>query len=195
MRPSSSRRSASPVMRRRPSSPASSPSPSPSRTTLLGRRRLWSPPPRKRMSLKMSPSRSSARSTIPRSASQAHLQSVVVATVQHPQLPSRSCRFEHRSQFDSRPPATTPLSSGSEDDLASPRRRKKTPPPSSPPMLSPPPTPRLIRQRPPLTRSGNRGSRFVASTIVASARKKNRPKPPTLEEIERVNSRLHRLAL
>ena len=192
MRPSPGRRSASPVTRRRSPSPETSPSRSPPRIKPLGRRRLWSPPPRKRTP-PTTPLRWSARSAIPKAAAAPHLRSVVAPVAQRLQLPSRSRRSEHRSQYDSRPPATS--SSESVDVRGNVRGRPKTMPPSSPPVLSPPPTPHLVRQRPPAARSGNRGSRLVTSTIVATAWKRARPRPPTPEDIQRVNQRLRNLVL
>ena len=49
--------------------------------------------------------------------------------------------------------------------------------------------------RPPMTRSGNRGSCSVASMIVAAARKRAQPRPPTPEDIQRVNRKLRALVL
>ena len=190
-----SRRSSSPVTRRRPPSPESSPSPSPPRITPLGRRRLWSPPPRKRTpptAPDMS-SRLSARSSIPRAAVTQRLQSVVTPAARHLRLPSPSRLSEHRSQHNSRPPADQ--SSGDAAALGNVQPRRKRTPARLKSVLSPPPTPRIERQRPPPIRGGNRGSRSVASTIVSEARRKCRPRPPTENEIERVNSRLRRLAL
>ena len=161
------RRSASPMTRRRPPSPETSPSPP--KIVPLGRRRLWSPPPRDKTP-PTTPSKSSARSAIPRAAATQHLQSVVAPVAQRLPLLSCSRLSEHRSQHDSRPLATP--SNGNADAQESVRRRPTATPPFSLTVLSPPPTPRLIRQRPPTTQVGNHGSRCVASMIVATARKR-----------------------
>ena len=184
----------SPMTRRRPPSPESSPSPSPPRIVPLGRRRLWSPPPRKRTppTTSPTPSRSNARSAIPKAAVDQRLRSVVKPAAQHLQLQSRSRLYEHRSQHDSRPPADK--SSVDVAARANVLPQRKQTPTRLRSVLSPPSTPRFGR-RPPPTQGCNRGSRSVASTLVAEARRKSQTRPPTENEIERVNSRPRRLAL
>ena len=181
------------VTRRNPLSPESSPSPP--RILLLGRRRLWSPPPRKRTppTTPKPLSRLNARSSIPKAAGAQRLQSVVCHVEQRRRHPLRSRLSGHRSHHDSRPPANE--SSEDEDARESDQRPRKTSPTRLMSVLSPPSTPRPRRQRPPPTQGGNHGSRFVASTIVATARKKVCPRPPTPKDIERVNFRLRKLAL
>ena len=49
--------------------------------------------------------------------------------------------------------------------------------------------------RPPPTRRGNLALRCVASTMLASARKRIQPRPPTPEDIRRVNRKLRSLAI
>ena len=184
-----SRRSSSPVTRLR--SPESSPSPSPPRVTPLGRRRLWSPPPRKKAP--ETPSRSSARSSMPKAAVARRPRSVVATTAPHLRLPSPSRLSQHRSQHDSRPPAIRSSVDAAVPGNAQPRRSQT--PSRLKSVFSPPPTPRVNRQRPPPIKDGNRGSRSVASTILSERRRRCKSTPPTDNDIERVNSRLRRLAL
>ena len=190
------RRPLSSVTRHRPPRPESSPSPSPSppRIVPLWRRRLWSPPPRKRTppTTSPTPSRSNARSAIPKAAVNQRLRSVVKPAAQHLQLPSCSRLYEHRSHHDSRPPAYKSSVDGAVRANVLPQRSQT--PTRLRTVLSPPSTPRFGR-RPPLTQGCNRGSRSVASTLVAEALRKSQTRPPTGNEIERVNSRLRRLAL
>ena len=61
--------------------------------------------------------------------------------------------------------------------------------------LRPPPTSRSDRLGPPPTRHGSRASRCVASTMVASARKRVQPRPPTPDDIRRVTRKLQSLAI
>ena len=187
-----SRRSSSPVTQRR--SPGSSPSPSPPRVTPLGRRRLWNPPPRPRTPTK-DLSRSSARSAAPQHVYAACLPSAIVIAAPRPQPPRRNRRSAHRSHFNSCPPSTY-SSSQSEDGPGSVRLMPpKNMPPASPTVLRPHPTQSLVHPRPPPTQHGSRMSRCVASTIVAAARKRVQPRPPTPEDIQRVNRKLRALAL
>ena len=180
------------VTRRHPLSPESSPSPP--RIMPLGRRRLWSPPPRKRTppTTPEPPSRSNARSAIPKAAAAQRLQSVVCPAERRRQHPLRSRLSGHRSHHDSRPPANE--SNEDVDARASDQHPRKTSPTRLKSVLEAPLTPRPHCQCPPLTQGGNRGSRFVASTIVALARRRRCPEQPTPETIKRVNSRLRRLA-
>ena len=203
MRPQTSRSPSSSLMPLSSTSLASSRSPSPPKMTPLGRRQLWSPPQRRKTSPTDSPSkaRTAARSTTPRQASLPRLQ-LSVAAITRVRLPSQSRRLGHRTQHDSRPPATTPVSSDDENARERRQRRDRTPtpssalrPPSSPPTPSPPQTPSPVRHHPPVTRSGNRGSRSVASTLVASARKRVQARPLTPDNIQRVNRKLSALAL
>ena len=196
MRPQTSRSPSSGVTPLPLPSLASSRSPSPPKMTPLGRRRLWSPPPRRKTSPTDSPSRerTAAHLTTPRHASLPRLQSSVAA-ITRTRLPSRSRRLGHRTHHDSCPPATTPISSDDEDVQGRRQRRDRTPTPSSPPTPSPPQTPSPVRQRLPVTHSGNRGSLSVASTMMASARKRAQARPPTPEDIQRVNRKLRALAL
>ena len=183
-----------------PSSPglASSRSPSPPALPSVRRRRLWSPPMR-RKSRTASLSRSSATSTTPRHAHRPRSSDAAVDHGTRP--PSRSRRLGHRSHHDSRPPSTTSCPSDDEDDLGRNQRRSPSPSPSYAPTPSPPETPPAARrlqsvlQRPPRTQHGNRGSRSVASSLLSSARKRAQARPPTPTDMRRINRKLRALAL
>ena len=181
-------------------SPASSRSPPPPTLPTVRRRRLWSPPMR-RKSPTTSPSRSSATLTAPRHAPLHRHRSSDNADVTRIRPPSRSRRLGHRSHHDSRPPSTTSCPSDDEADPESTRRRSPSPRPSSTPAPSPPRTPptdrrlQSVLQRPPRTQHGNRGSRSVALTFLTSARKRAQARPQTPTDIRRINRRLRALAL
>ena len=187
----------SPAMRRRApdTSPELSPSPLPVRIAWTTRRPLWSPPPRPKSPKPSSPlARSSASSMIPRRLSAAPLQLVVVRTPLKPDMP-RSRRTHHRGQF----PPRLLLKSGSQDNAADLKSVRRLQPPKKqlPPRLRlPPSVPSVVDcRRPPLTRRGSRGSGSTALAIMASARARVQPRPPTPEDICRVNRKLATLAL
>ena len=179
---------------------ASSRSPSPPALPSVRRRRLWSPPMRRR-SPTTSRSRLSAASTAPRPAHRPRPQSSDAADVPGIRPLSRSRRLGHRSHHDSRPPSKTSCPSDDEVAPGRGRRRSPSPSPSSTPSPSPPLTPpagrrlQSVLQRPPKTQHGNRGSRSVASTILTSARKRAQARPPTPTDIRRINRKLRALAL
>ena len=181
--------------------PTSSRSPSPPIIPSTRRRRLWSPPMRRRSPTTSRRSRSSASSTAPRLVHRPHRPSPDAADALDFRPPSRSRRLGHRSHHDSRPPSTTSRPSDGEDGPERNQRRSPSPSPSFAPAPSPPETPPAARrlqsvlQRPPRTQHGNRGSRSVASTILTSARKRAQARPPTLTDIRRINRKLRALAL
>ena len=197
-----------------PVTPPSSPdrmwprSPSPPILPSIRRRRLWSPPMRRRRSLtKSERSKSSASSTAPRLVHHPRPPSPGAESTPDFRPPSRSRRQGHRSHHDSRPPSKTSPQSGAEDVRGRLQRRCPSPSPSaastSPstastsPSRTPPRNERLqsaLRQ-PPRTLHGNRGSRFVASTILSSARKRAQASPPSTTDIARINRKLRALAL
>ena len=186
-----------------PSSPslASSQSPSPPIIPLTRRRRLWSPPMRRRSPTTSQRSRSSALLTAPRLVHCPHHPSPDAADALDFRPPSRSRRLGHRSHHNSRPPSTSLCPSDDEDDLGRNQRRSPSPSPSYAPTPSPPETPPAARrlqsvlQRPPRTQHGNRGSRSVASTILTSVRKRAQARPPTPTDVCRINRKLRALAL
>ena len=185
-----------------PSSPslASSRSPSPPIIPSTRRRRLWSPPMRRR-SPTTSRSRSSASSTAPRLVRLPHRPSPDAADALDFRPPSRSRRLGHRSHHDSRPPSTTSCPSDDEDVQERLQRRSPSPSPSRAPTPSPPQTPPAARrlqsvlQRPPRTQHGSRGSSCVASSLLSAARKRAQARPPTPTDIRRINRKLRALAL
>ena len=186
-----------------PSSPslASSRSPSPPAMAPVQRRRLWSPPMRRRSPTTSQRSRSSASSTAPRLAHRPRHPSPDAAAALDFRPPSRSRRLGHRSHHDSRPPSTMSHPSDDEVDPERSRRRSPSPSTSSPPTQSPPKTPQAARrlqsvlQRPPRTQPCNRGSRSVASTLLSSARKRAKAVLPTPTDMRRINRKLRALAL
>ena len=125
-----------------PSSPslASSRSPSPPILPTVRRRRLWSPPMR-RKSLTTSRSRSSASSTAPQLVHRPRPLSSNAVDAQGIRPPSRSRRLGHRSHHDSRPPSKTSCPSDGEADRGRLQHRSPSPSPSSTPTPSPPQTP------------------------------------------------------
>ena len=191
-----------------PVTPPSSRSPSPPIIPSTRRRRLWSPPMRRR-SPTTSRSRSSASSTAPRLAHRPPRPSPDAADVADFRPPSRSQRQGHRSHHDSRPPSTTSRQRDAEVVRGRPRRQSPSPSPSPSPSASPssartqsppmtPPAARRLQsvlQRPPRTQHGNRGSTSVASSLLSSARKRAQARPPTPTDIRRVNRKLCALAL
>ena len=186
-----------------PSSPdrKSSRSPSPPILPSVRRRRLWSPPMRRRRSPTTSErSRSSASSTAPRLVHHPRPPSPGAESTPDFRPPSRSRRQGHRSHHDSRPPSKTSPQSGAEDVRGRLQRRCPSPSPSTAstsPSRTPPRNERLqsaLRQ-PPRTLHGNRGSRFVASTLLSSARKRAQASPPSTTDVERINRKLRALAL
>jgi len=185
-----------------PSSPdrKSSRSPSPPILPSVRRRRLWSPPMRRRQSPTTSRSRSSASSTAPRLVHHPRPPSPDAESTPDFRPPSRSRRQGHRSHHDSRPPSKTSPQSGAEDVRGRLQRRCPSPSPSTAstsPSRTPPRNERLqsaLRQ-PPRTLHGNRGSRFVASTLLSSARKRAQASPPSTTDVERINRKLRALAL
>ena len=162
-----------------PSSPdrKSTRSPSPPILPSVRRRRLWSPPMRRRRSPATSRSRSSASSTAPRLVHHPRPPSPGAESTPDFRPPSRSRRLGHRSHHDSRPPSKTSPRSGAEDVRGRLQRRCPSPSPSTvstSPSRTPPRIERLqsaLRQ-PPRTLHGNRGSCFVASTLLSSARRR-----------------------
>ena len=187
-----------------PSSPGrtSSRSPSPPILPSVRRRRLWSPPMRRRSPTTSQRSRSSAASsTAPRLVHRPRPPSPDAADALDFRPPSRSRRLGHRSHHDSRPPSKTSRPSDNEDAQERLRRRSPSPSPSTAPTTGPPQTPpsdrrlQSVLQRPPRTQHGNRGSRSVASTILSSARKRAQARPPTPTDIRRINRKLRALAL
>ena len=183
-------------------------SPSPPILPSVRRRRLWSPPMRRRRSPTTSGrSRSSASSTAPRLVHHPRPPSPDAASTLDFRPPSRSRRQGHRSHHDSRPPSRT--SPQSDEEVVRGRLQRRCPSPSpstaspSPstastsPSRTPPRNERLqsaLRQ-PPRTLHGNRGSRFVASTLLSSARKRAQASPPSTTDVERINRKLRALAL
>ena len=204
MHSAASRCPAPPVTPPSPPSLASSRSPSPPIIPSTRRRRLWSPPMRRR-SPTTSRSKSSASSTAPRLVRHPRRLSPDAADAIDFRPPSRNRRHGHRSHHDSRPPSTASRLSDAEDDPGRPRRRSPSPSPSpspsSAPTPSPPVTPPAARrlqsvlQRPPRTQHGNRGSSSVASSLLTSARKRAQARPPTPTDIRRINRKLRALAL
>ena len=187
-----------------PVTPPSSPdrmarSPSPPILPSIRRRRLWSPPMRRRSPVK-SRSRSSASSTAPRLVRRPRPPSPDAADALDFRPPSRSRRLGHRSHHDSRPPSKTSLQNDAADARGRLQRRTPSPSPStasSSPPQTPPPDKRLqsVLRLPPQTRHGNRGSRFVASTMMSTARKRAQASPPTTTDVMRINRKLRALAL
>ena len=189
-----------------PMTPPSSPdrkstrSPSPPILPSVRRRRLWSPPMRRRRSPVTSRSKSSASSTAPRLVHHPRPPSPGAESTPDFRPPSRSRRQGHRSHHDSRPPSKTSPQSGAEDVRGRLQRRCPSPSPSTAstsPSRTPPRNERLqsVLRRPPRTLHGNRGSRFVASTMLSSARKRAQASPPTSTDIIRINRKLRALAL
>ena len=185
-----------------PSSPdrKSTRSPSPPILPSVRRRRLWSPPMRRRSPTTSRRSRSSASSTAPRLVHHPRPPSPDAASTLDFRPPSRSRRQGHRSHHDSRPPSKTSPQNDVEVVRGRLQRRSPSPSPStaSPsPSRTPPRNERLqsVLRRPPRTLHGNRGSRFVASTMVSSARKRAQASPPTTTDIARINRKLRALAL
>ena len=192
-----------------PSSPdrKSTRSPSPPILPSVRRRRLWSPPMRRRRSPATSRSKSSASSTAPRLVHHPRPPSPDAESTPDFRPPSRSRRQGHRSHHDSRPPSKTSPQSGAEDVRGRLQRRCPSPSPSaastSPsttstsPSRTPPRNERLqsVLRQPPRTLHGNRGSRFVASTLLSSARKRAQASPPSTTDVERINRKLRALAL
>ena len=169
----------------------------------MRRRRLWSPPMRRRSPTTRS--RSSASSTAPRLVQLPRRLSPDAAAVSHFRPPSRSRRTGHRSHHDSRPPSTTSRPRDDADALGSTRRRIPSPSRSSSPKpaptATPPDTPPAGRRlqsaltRPPQTQRGNRGSRSTASSILSSARKRAQARPPSPADVDRINRKLRAIAL
>ena len=185
-----------------PSSPdrKSTRSPSPPILPSVRRRRLWSPPMRRRSPTTSRRSRSSASSTAPRLVHHPRPPSPGAESTPDFRPPSRSRRHGHRSHHNSRPPSKTSPQSGAEDVRGRLQRRCPSPSPSTAstsPSRTPPRNERLqsVRHQPPRTLHGNRGSRFVASTMLSSARKRAQASPPTTTDIARVNRKLRALAL
>ena len=185
-----------------PSSPdrKSTRSPSPPILPSVRRRRLWSPPMRRRRSPTTSRSRSSASSTAPRLVHHPRPPSPGAESTPDFRPPSRSRRQGHRSHHDSRPPSKTSPQSGAEDVRGRLQRRCPSPSPSTAstsPSQTPPRNERLqsVLRQPPRTLHGNRGSRFVASTLLSSARKRAQASPPSTTDVERINRKLRALAL
>ena len=189
-----------------PMTPPSSPdrkstrSPSPPILPSVRRRRLWSPPMRRRSPATSRRSRSSASSTAPRLVHHPRPPSPDAADTLDFRPPSRSRRQGHRSHHDSRPPSRTSPQSDEEVVRGRLQRRSPSPSPStasSSPPRTPPQSERLqsVPRRPPRTPHGNRGSRFVASTMLSSARKRAQASPPTSTDIIRINRKLRALAL
>ena len=189
-----------------PVTPPSSPdrksprSPSPPILPSVRRRRLWSPPMRRRSPTTSRRSRSSASSTAPRLVHHPRPPSPDAADTLDFRPPSRSRRQGHRSHHDSRPPSR--MSPQSDEEVVRGRLQRRSPSPSpstasSSPPRTPPQSERLqsVLRRPPRTLHGNRGSRFVASTMVSSARKRAQASPPTTTDIARINRKLRALAL
>ena len=185
-----------------PSSPdrKSTRSPSPPILPSVRRRRLWSPPMRRRRSPATSRSKSSASSTAPRLVHHPRPPSPGAESTPDFRPPSRSRRQGHRSHHDSRPPSKTSPQNDVEVVRGRLQRRSPSPSPStasSSPPRTPPQSERLqsVLRRPPRTLHGNRGSRFVASTMMSSARKRAQASPPTSTDIIRINRKLRALAL
>ena len=192
-----------------PSSPdrKSTRSPSPPILPSVRRRRLWSPPMRRRSPTTSRNSRSSASSTAPRLVHPPRLPSPDAADTLDFRPPSRSRRQGHRSHHDSRPPSRTSPQSDEEVVRGRLQRRSPSPSPSSAstsPSIASPSPPRTPHQserlqsvlrRPPRTPHGNRGSRFVASTMLSSARKRAQASLPSTTDIARINRKLRALAL
>ena len=188
-----------------PVTPPSSPdrmarSPSPPILPSIRRRRLWSPPMRRRSPKKSRSRSSAASSTAPQLVRRPRPPSPDAADALDFRPPSRSRRLGHRSHHDSRPPSKTSLPNDVGDVRGRLQRRSPSPSPStatSSPPQTPPPDHRLqsVLQRPPRTRHGNRGSRFVASTMMSSARKRAQASPPTTTDVMRINRKLRALAL
>ena len=176
-------------------------SPSPPILPSVRRRRLWSPPMRRRSPAKSQRSRSSAASsTAPRLVRRPRPPSPDAADALDFRPPSRSRRLGHRSHHDSRPPSKTSLPNDVGDDRGRLQRRSPSPSPStatSSPPQTPPPDGRLqsVLLRPPRTRHGNCGSRFVALTILSTTQKRAQASPPTTTDIMRINRKLRALAL
>ena len=188
-----------------PSSPGRAPSQSASPPTLpsIRRRRLWSPPMRRRSPT--SRSRSNASSTKPRLVQLPRRLSPDAATVSNFRPPSRSRRSSHRTHHDSRPPSAAPLRKDDADAPGRSQRRNPSPTASSSapstetttPPRTPPDARRLLSvlTRPPQTRHCNRGSRSVASTLMSSARKRAQARPPSPADVDKINRKLRALAL
>ena len=167
------------------------------------RRRLWSPPMRRRSP--KTRSRSNASSTAPRLVQLPRRLSPDAAATSHFRPPSRSRRTGHRSHHDSRPPSTTSHPGGNADALGSARSRNpspnQSPTPKPAPTATPPDTPPAGRRlqsaltRPPQTQRGNRGSRSTASSLLSSARKRAQARPPSPADVDRINRKLRALAL
>ena len=148
-------------------------------------RRLWSPLPR----FKMPPNSSNAPSTRPSSpksslslaARRSPQQPLRLRSVIAEPSPLRSCSPGiQRSHHSLRPPLPH-QSPDAVEDLGSVQHPWTTG------------TPR--QRRPPPTCHGSLLCCSIASTIMSSARKRAQPRPPTPEDVERINRRLSKLSV